>query len=1130
MNIFNVLLYVFTFSLFLYRNNLVESTGSRNFRGFSSGRPPDLKLVTSDGTKESEINSTGFEHRQLGLAGNVHEYNLNEGTRCVKVKQNDTEVWIETDTDTLSTFSSQSTFTDSVNVSEEQSSTSGQPSSVQSTSTETSTDQADGSGGSDPSQRKYPIKIVYNNRAKVMWIIFRDGYLGYMFINGKWIFKISKSISFDNHGTISSAILQSLNSLVTRDSTLLTPELQQSAILTNNLYPTDYSEGNAGSSHDQAGDSTPVDTYIDVPGFGTSSISVPKFFGQNSSISPVRSKPSLKKLPDTEEQPNIKFFTTDDSDPSSTVELSSDKYTVKYYENLKNDYLIELDTDAKCVLVKCEDKEVWKTGEHDLDEPTSSSYYKGYKHVVVRDEDKGVIYNEKKDTWNHYDTKYVSKKPDQSKSKAPSQPEYVPEQQPLTVPESQPTTLPEQPKEETKPVAEPVSGTPEAGQESSQTAGSPHLITVNIDLTESTDQVVYEHDTVNKAQRWTCKEGFLIEKVTKAGNVVWQPKDGRHGDRVVVREAEDGTKGKVYRPGETEGSSSTAQDQQHAKSQQPDASKTEEPTKKSEAAPTHTPTTPAQQSNPKLYTTDPNDNTKFVELATNAYSVVQNGDVTTFTIADSANCTKLTFENVLMWQYDSSKRGGLYPKTLEYNQSSNVLVLKFEGFEITFEKENGNWVYTEADTSKAAKQAQPAKQAQESQQPDASKTEEPVKESEQQTKKSEQQADETKSEQPKESQQPDASKTEEPTKKSEAAPTHTPTTPAQQSNPKLYTTDPNDNTKFVELATNAYSVVQNGDVTTFTIADSANCTKLTFENVLMWQYDSSKRGGLYPKTLDYNQSSNVLVLKFEGFEITFEKENGNWVYTEADTSKAAKQAQPAKKSEEPGKGDDTSELAKEAQEADETKSEQPKESGDKTATLTSGTTDTASVTLTSASQDQTATLTGGSDGSQQAQEAKQAKSEQAKEAEESDATKTEQAKEAEESDATKTEQAKEAEQQAKVYDTSEPAKEAQPAKESDATKTEQAKEAEDGTKTQAPEDQTATLTSGSDGSQQAGEAISDFSTTVISSGFFTSSSKSQEFYLQFPQIVLVSEEAIDNQHKFGINPFGVKPILVSTWS
>nr|PVC52913.1 hypothetical protein MACL_00000431 [Theileria orientalis] len=60
------------------------------------------------------------------------------------------------------------------------------------------------------------------------------------------------------------------------------------------------------------------------------------------------------------------------------------------------------------------------------------------------------------------------------------------------------------------------------------------LITVNIDLTQSTDHVVYEHDTVNKAQRWTCKEGFLIEKVSKEGKVVWQPKDGRHGDRKMV--------------------------------------------------------------------------------------------------------------------------------------------------------------------------------------------------------------------------------------------------------------------------------------------------------------------------------------------------------------------------------------------------------------------------------------------------------------------------------------------------------------------------------------------------------------------------------------------------------------------
>ncbi|UKJ99997.2 hypothetical protein MACK_000063 [Theileria orientalis] len=395
MNIYNVLLYVFTYFFLLYRKNLVESSGSDRFPRL---KPPDLKLLTSDGVQESELQETEYQHKQLGTVGNIHEFELKDEANCSKVKQNNTDVWIKSETDTLINFSSQPSDTDS-----------GQQNSADSTLIKTSSTEDVGAGGSVQPGHKYPIKIVYNTRAKVIWIIFEDGYLGYMYIDGKWTFKIRKNIPSDQHERIASANSETAKSLSTTDSSSLKPETKQSEIPINNLYPTDYSDGNADYPYPESDESTPVDSTLHLLGLGSGSIRVPTLFGQTSSLSRDRKKPSLRGLTDSEERPNIKIFTTSDSDPNTIVELSADKYSVQYYENIKTDYFIELNNDSKCILVKCEGKEVWKEGDHNLNEPTSMNYYKSYKHMVVRDYDKGVIYNEKDEKWNHYATVYYRK-------------------------------------------------------------------------------------------------------------------------------------------------------------------------------------------------------------------------------------------------------------------------------------------------------------------------------------------------------------------------------------------------------------------------------------------------------------------------------------------------------------------------------------------------------------------------------------------------------------------------------------------------------------------------------------------------------------------------------------------------
>ncbi|UVC50253.1 hypothetical protein MACK_004129 [Theileria orientalis] len=322
----------------------------------------------------------------------------------------------------------------------------------------------------------------------------------------------------------------------------------------------------------------------------------------------------------------------------------------------------------------------------------------------------------------------------------------------------------------------------------------------------------------------------------------------------------------------------------------------------------------------KFHVVDPNDASKTVELASNQLTVTTDGDVTTFNIAEGVNSIALTYGPALLWQHDPNQRGGKHPKSLDYDKSKEMLVLKFEGLDITYEKNTkGNWQYTETDTYSTRAGTTPISRS--STQPkvklfkvNPSDAANPL----------ELDANEYTSTQsgnvvtyqiaggvncvkfifddvlmwqhdpnqrggkyPK-SLDYDKSKEMLVLKFEGLDITYEKNTNGDwvytESGPlavKFHVVDPNDATKTIELASNQLTVTTNGDVTTFNIAKGVNCVKLMYSYVLLWLYDSNHHGGKYPKSLDYDKSKEMLVLKFEGLDITFAKnDQGQWEYRE----------------------------------------------------------------------------------------------------------------------------------------------------------------------------------------------------------------------------------------------------------
>ncbi|UKK01661.2 hypothetical protein MACK_002479 [Theileria orientalis] len=221
----------------------------------------------------------------------------------------------------------------------------------------------------------------------------------------------------------------------------------------------------------------------------------------------------------------------------------------------------------------------------------------------------------------------------------------------------------------------------------------------------------------------------------------------------------------------------------------------------------------------KFHVVDPNDSSKTIELASNQLTVTTNGDVTTFNIAEDVNSIALTYGPALLWQHDQNQRGGKYPKSLYYSETNETLVLRFDGFYLTFAKnDQGQWEYTETTSGGGAATTPPVDPSGASKKPEV----------------------------------------------------------------KLFKVNPSDAANPLELDANEYTSTQSGNVVTYQIAGCVNCVKLMFDDVLFWQHDPNQRGGKYPKSLDYDKSKEMLVLKFEGLDITFAKNyQGGWIFTES---------------------------------------------------------------------------------------------------------------------------------------------------------------------------------------------------------------------------------------------------------
>ncbi|UKJ89138.2 hypothetical protein MACJ_002385 [Theileria orientalis] len=237
----------------------------------------------------------------------------------------------------------------------------------------------------------------------------------------------------------------------------------------------------------------------------------------------------------------------------------------------------------------------------------------------------------------------------------------------------------------------------------------------------------------------------------------------------------------------------------------------------------------------KFHVVDPNDGTKTVELASNKFTLNTSGDVTTFTIANGVNCIKLLYSFVLLWEHDPNQRGGAYPKSLDFTSSTETLVLKFDGLDIKFEKNaGGEWEYTETKTTGGGSAATPESGG--------------------------------------------GGQSGDVTPTTPAPPTGSSTQPRV----KLFKVNPSDATKFLELSASECTSSATGSVVSYHISEGVNCVQLMFDSVLLWVYDSTQHGGIYPKSVDHDTTTNVLVLRFQGLDITFEKnDQGGWIFTES---------------------------------------------------------------------------------------------------------------------------------------------------------------------------------------------------------------------------------------------------------
>ncbi|UVC50074.1 hypothetical protein MACK_003939 [Theileria orientalis] len=223
----------------------------------------------------------------------------------------------------------------------------------------------------------------------------------------------------------------------------------------------------------------------------------------------------------------------------------------------------------------------------------------------------------------------------------------------------------------------------------------------------------------------------------------------------------------------------------------------------------------------KFYIVDPNDSNNSVELDSTQLTISQSGEITTFNIAEGVNSIAIMYGSVLLWQHDQNQHDGKHPRSLYYSETNETLVLRFDGLDLTFTN-NDQGQWEYTETDTSAGGAASTPPAGES---------------------------------------------------------------STQSQVKLFKANPSDAANPLELDANEYTSTQSGNVVTYQIAGCVKCVKLMFDNLLLWAHDSAKNSGIYPKLVYHDTSTDVILLRFEGLDITFAKnDQGQWEYTETDTS------------------------------------------------------------------------------------------------------------------------------------------------------------------------------------------------------------------------------------------------------
>ncbi|UKJ90713.2 hypothetical protein MACJ_001647 [Theileria orientalis] len=353
----------------------------------------------------------------------------------------------------------------------------------------------------------------------------------------------------------------------------------------------------------------------------------------------------------------------------------------------------------------------------------------------------------------------------------------------------------------------------------------------------------------------------------------------------------------------------------------------------------------------KLFRQDPLDANNFKELELTDYTVDEEGDEIVYTMNANISCAKISIGEAQLWAYDFAKNDAKYPKSLRFNNTTSILVVKFEGFDLSYEKDaDGNWKAratteitpaitiqsepkekkskemrlklstssssddggterTAAPVDTIAGQATPATLVTPSGPAGAAIAPPPAMPSLVISDSSTvapppvpviQAATGTGvaappaipapgttpptsgTTPPTSGTTPLQAQAQEKTEKKSSSDSDDDASPMglhRYSGPdiKLFRQDPLDANNFKELELTDYTVDEEGDEIVYTMNANISCAKISIGEAQLWAYDFAKNDAKYPKSLRFNNTTSILVVKFEGFDLSYEKDaDGNW--------------------------------------------------------------------------------------------------------------------------------------------------------------------------------------------------------------------------------------------------------------